>query len=110
MTGDEMESDTPTLTFRFFKWLLFAVEIFLLWVLCNTLFLVPGPYKGERGVIIIVAALLAGIVAWGSGKMFGSQNATPSTGKTLTTPPAVICIFVLVIAAVVMVVAILANR
>jgi hypothetical protein len=43
-----MESDTPTVTFRFFKWLLFAVEIFLLWVLCNTLFLVPGPYKANE--------------------------------------------------------------
>jgi hypothetical protein len=60
-----MKGDTPTRTFGFFKWLLFAVEIFLLWVLCNTLFLVPGPYKGERGVIIIVTALPAAVVAWG---------------------------------------------
>ena len=63
-----MQSDSRTLTFRFFKWLLFAVELFLLWVLCNTLFLVPGPYYGERGVIIIAAALLATVVGWGSGR------------------------------------------
>jgi hypothetical protein len=105
-----MKSDTPTRTFRFFKWLLFAVEIFLLWVLCNTLFLVPGPYKGERGVIIIVAALLAAVVAWGSGRMFVPENAPSSLPKSLSTPPAVICIFVLAVAAVVMVVAIFANR
>jgi hypothetical protein len=87
-----------------------AVEIFLLWVLCNTLFLVPGPYKGERGVIIIVTALLAAVVAWGSGRMFGPKNTPSSLGKTLSTPPAVICIFVLAVTAVVMVVAVVANR
>jgi hypothetical protein len=110
MTGAEMKGDTPTRTFGFFKWLLFAVEIFLLWVLCNTLFLVPGPYKGERGVIIIVTALLAAVVAWGSGRMFGLKNTPSSLGKTLSTPPAVICIFVLAVTAVVMVVAVVANR
>jgi len=105
-----MKTHTPTRTFRFLKWLLFMVEIFLLWVLCNTLFLVPGPYKGERGVIIIVAALLAAVAAWGSGRMFGSETAPFSLRKTLSTPPVVICIFVLTVASVVMIVAILANR
>ena len=106
--------DTPhrTRTVRIFKWLLFGVEIFLLWVLCNTLFLVPGPYRGERGIIIVVAAMLAALVSWTSGRLFqrASTDGAPSLSKTFSSPPVVICTFVLAVATVVMTVALLASR
>jgi len=96
--------------FRFLRWVLFVIEIFCLWVLCNTLFLVPGPYRGERGIIIVVAALLAATIAWCSGKMFNASKTPSPTSKTISTPPMAICIFVLVVAAIVMTVAVFANR
>ena len=102
----------PSRTVRFVKWLSFGVEIFLLWVLCNTLFLVPGPYRGERGIIIVVAAVLAALFSWASGRLFQriSTGGAPSLSKTFSSPPVVICIFVLVVATVVMTVALLATR
>jgi hypothetical protein len=107
-----IDTDRPTRAVRIFKWLLFGVEIFLLWVLCNTLFLVPGPYRGERGVIIAVATVLAALVAWTSGRLFQrpSTDGSRSLGKTFSSPPMVICIFVLAVASVVMAVAILSTR
>jgi hypothetical protein len=95
----------------FLKWLMFVVEIFLLWVLCNTLFLVPGPYAGERGLIIAVTAPLAAAVAWTSGRLFqsSSTNESASLGKILSSPPVVICIFVFCVASIVMAVSVLAT-
>jgi len=110
--NDVVDTDRPTRTVRVFKWLLFGVELFLLWVLCNTLFLVPGPYRGDRGIIIVVSAVLAALVSWTSGRLFQrtSTDGAPSLGKTFSSPPVVICIFVLAVATVVMSMAILATR
>jgi MFS superfamily sulfate permease-like transporter len=107
-----VDTDRPTPAVRTFKWLLFAVEIFLLWVLCNTLFLVPGPYRGDRGIIIAVSTVLAAVVAWTSGRLFQrpSPDGSRSLGKTFSSPPVVICIFVLAVASIVMAVAILGTR
>lgn len=59
---------------RAFKWLLLALEVFSLWVFFNALFLVPAPYKGVRGVIIITAALIAAGAAWTSAWMFKREQ------------------------------------
>lgn len=112
MHSNVVDTNRPTRAVRVFKWLLFAVELFLLWVLCNTLFLVPGPYRGDRGIIIAVSAVLAALVSWASGRLFQrtSTAVAASLRKTFSSPPVVICIFVLVVATVVMTVAILATR
>jgi hypothetical protein len=111
-TDEHLNSHHPGRASSVFKWLLFGVEIFLLWVLCNTLFLVPGPYIGDRGAIIVVSAVLATLVAWTSGRLFQRTSAdrAPSLSKTFSSPPVAICIFVLAVATVVMTVAILASR
>jgi hypothetical protein len=111
-SNEEVDINRPAHAVRVFKWILFGVELFLLWVLCNTLFLVPGPYRGDRGVIIVVSALLAALVSWTSGRLFQrtSAGSTPALGKTFSSPPVVICIFVLAVATAVMVVAILATK
>jgi hypothetical protein len=111
-SNEIVDTDRPTRAIRIVKWLLFGVELFLLWVLCNTLFLVPGPYRGERGVIIAASAVLAALAAWTSGRLFqrSSTDGSPSLGKTFSSPPVVICIFVLAVASIVMTVAILATR
>ncbi len=111
-TDERLNTHHTTRAFDFFKWLLFGIEIFLLWVLCNTLFLVPGSYIGERGLIIGVSALLSAVVAWTSGRMFQSTSSDGSTslGKTLSAPPVVICIFVLAVAGLTMAIALLATR
>jgi hypothetical protein len=110
--NEVVDTNRPTRAVRVLKWLLFAVELFLFWVLCNTLFLVPGPYRGDRGIIIGVSAVLAALVSWTSGRLFQrtSTDVAPSLSKTFSSPPVVICIFVLVVAIVVMTVAILATR
>lgn len=109
--NDVVGTNHPAGVVHVFKWLLFALELFLLWVLCNTLFLVPGPYRGGRGIIIVSSAVLASLVSWGSGRLFQRASAeVASVGKTFSSPPVVICIFVLVVATVVMTVAILATR
>lgn len=96
---------------RTLKWLSFGLELFLLWVLCNSLFLVPGPYAGPRGLMIGGAALLSTGAAWISGRMFhGSGNGSVPFRGVLSTPPAVICMFVVCVAATVMAMAVLANR
>jgi hypothetical protein len=113
MNSNEVaDTDHPTRAVRVFKWLSFGVELFLLWVLCNTLFLVPGPYRGVRGIMIAVSALLAALVSWTSGRLFQrtSTDGATSLSKTVSSPPVVICIFVLSVATVVMVVALLATR
>jgi hypothetical protein len=109
-SNEVVDTNRPTRVVRVFKWILFGVEIFLLWVLCNTLFLVPGPYRGDRGIIIVVSAVLAALVSWSSGRLFQrtSTDGAPLS-KTFSSPPVVICIFVLVVATVVMTVAILAT-
>jgi len=111
-SNEAVDTNRPTRTVRVFKWLSFGVELFLLWVLCNTLFLVPGSYRGERGIIIVVSAVLAALVSWMSGRLFQrtSTGDSPSLSKTFSSPPLVICIFVLVVATVVMTVALLATR
>jgi hypothetical protein len=108
--NEVVDTARPTRAVRVFKWLLFGVEIFLLWVLCNTLFLVPGPYRGDRGIIIAVSAVLAALVSWTSGRLFQRTDGAPSLSKTFSSPPVVICIFVLAVATIVMTVAILATR
>lgn len=110
-SNEVVDTNRPTRAVRVFKWLLFGVELFLLWVLCNTLFLVPGPYRGDRGIIIAVSALLAALVSWTSGRLFQRTSADdgPSLSKTFSSPPVVICIFVLAVATVVMTVALLAT-
>ncbi len=110
--NEVVDTNRPARTVRVFKWVLFGVELFLLWVLCNTLFLVPGPYRGDRGIIIVVAAVLAALVSWTSGRLFQrtSTDGVPPLSKTFSSPPVVICIFALAVAAVVMTVTILASR
>ena len=113
MNSDEVQDTSrSTRAVRLFKWLSFGVEIFLLWVLCNTLFLVPGPYRGERGIIIVVSAVLAALVSWASGRLFqrASTRGVPSPSSLFSSPPVVICIFVLAVTTVVMTVALLATR
>ena len=111
-SNEVVDTNRPARAVRVFKWILFGVEIFLLWVLCNTLFLVPGPHRGDRGIIIVVSAVLAALVSWASGRLFQrtSTDGAPSLSKTFSSPPVVICIFVLVVATVVMTVALLATR
>ena len=96
----------------FFKWLLFGAELFLLWVLCNTLFLVPGPYFGFRGGIIAASTILSGSLAWASGRLFlvGSTREPASARRVIASPPAVICILVLSAASIVMIIAVSVHR
>lgn len=85
--------------FVMIRWALLVVEMPLIWVVLNSLFLVPGPYNGSRSVIIVGAAVLAGIVAWASGRMFRAEKEAVKSAKLVHTPPIVICTFVLVVAA-----------
>jgi len=66
--------------FRVIKWLMVAVDVCLFFVLLNALFLVPGPYLGERGVIIVMAATLSGIVSWICARMFGADGSQVTDG------------------------------
>lgn len=88
--------------YRLFKWPLFGVELFLLWTFCNTLFLFPAPFWGERGVIIAVAAFLASGAAFVSGRMFFTVTDRDSSlmRNLMSSPPVVICVFVLSVATV----------
>lgn len=102
----------PRSTFGFLRWLLLGVEVFSLWVFCNTLFLVPEPYIGERGLFILISALLSTGCAWASGRMFlpSSSNGSSSLKRTFSTAPVVICIVILGLAAFVFALALLGNR
>ncbi len=110
--GGISDPSSRTHLIRVLKWLLFAVELFILWVLCNTLFLVPGPLVGARGLIILVAAPLAAGVAWASGRMFQilPSDEPVRISSILSSPPVVICIFVLSVATLATTVGILATR
>jgi hypothetical protein len=87
------------------KWLLFAMEMVLLWAMCNGLFLVPGPYYGPRGEATAIVGLLAGVSEFVSGRIFQRSSAvdghSPLPG-VLTTPPVVAYVFVLLASAVFM--------
>ena len=45
-------------------WLLVLVWLYLLFVFLNAVILLPFPYFGERGLIIIGAAALLWVVGW----------------------------------------------
>jgi hypothetical protein len=97
--------------FRFLKWPLFAIELFLLWMLFNAVFVAPGLHPNERIRMAAVLATLSASTAWASGRLFQgvSSDGRSSRGQIFATPPVVICIFVLSVTAVAMTV-LLANR
>jgi len=105
-------SDQQRRGFKPLKWILFMGELFFLWVLCNTVFLVPGNYTWERIVMIALAALFSGGFAWFSARFFvgGSADEGSSLGRMVSTPPSVIWIFVIVVATICFTVALLATR
>lgn len=49
---------------RLIGWILVLVWLYLLFVFLNAAFLLPFPYFGERGLIIIRAAVLLWVVGW----------------------------------------------
>ena len=96
----------------YLRWPLLIVEIYILFVFCNTLFLVPAPYRGERGLIIAVSALLSAGLAFAGGWMFviASGKGLPSFRKIFRTVPVVIYVVVLGLATLVFSVALLDSR
>jgi hypothetical protein len=96
---------------RALKWLLFGIEVLLVWVLCNTLFLVPIPFGAQQKLIAGAAALLSALAAWASGSI--SQTIATrqirSAPGVLSTPPVAICIFVLSVVAVIKVISVFAG-
>ena len=93
------------------KWLLFAVEIYLLLAMCNGLFLVPGPYYGPRGEVTALFGLLAGVCSLLSGRIFqklSSGGGHAPLAALLTAPPVVVYFFVLLASALAMLFAVLA--
>ena len=68
----------------FFKWLLFGLELFLLWMLFNTIFVVPGWNPGKRIKTAVVLAILSAVAAWASGRMFGGHETKPFVGNKNT--------------------------
>ena len=105
---EQSSSQHPERLPRLLKWSSFALELFFLWIFCNTLFLVPGPYFPARILIVGVAALLSAGAAWVSGRTFIKSSA--STRSLISTPPCVICLFVLAVSSLYMGVAVLATR
>jgi hypothetical protein len=89
--------------FGILKLLLFGAELYLLFVFCNCLFLVPAPFWGERGLYAAVAAILAAGVALLGGRvsLVGSARNASSSRRILTTLPVVVCIVVLALASLV---------
>ena len=86
-----MNNISPTIV-KSLKWSAFAAEIFLLWVLGNTLFLVPSKLTSSYLTIVGMAALFAAASAFLSGKIFISQigSETPSYARLVATPPVLI--------------------
>jgi hypothetical protein len=78
------------------KWLMFGVELFLLWIFYNTTLLVPGDYDLLRFIFIAVAAALSLLCAYVSGTRFKSafSGEYKANWEVISTPPLVIWIFV----------------
>jgi hypothetical protein len=93
------------------KWVLFGLEIYFSLVVCNGLFFVPGSYIGDRGWVIAIALALTIVTAWASGGLFvaGAQRQARPVAL-LRTPPAVVCIVVLLLTILIMDMAVFATR
>ena len=81
------------------KWLFFGLSLLSLFAANNALFWLPGQYDWFNFVAAGVAISLALLFAWLSARRFAaSTSATQPTWRDLArTPPATICIFVLLL-------------
>ena len=59
-----LNAKIPRRAMRLIGWFLVLIWLYLLFVFLNAAFLLPFPYFGERGLIIIGAAALLLIVGW----------------------------------------------
>ena len=100
-TLKNLNPDHPRRVYKFLRWPLLGLEIYSLFVFCNCLFLVPAPYMGVRGLMIAISALLALGSAWASGRMFlsSSLDGPSSRTKIFSTPPVIICMVIMSVAA-----------
>jgi hypothetical protein len=81
------------------KWVLFFLSLLALFFANNALFWVPGHYDRFAFVAAGTAISLAVIFAWLSSKRFvmPTSAAQPAWKNVVMAPPAVICLFVLLL-------------
>jgi hypothetical protein len=81
------------------KWLFFSLSLLSLFFTNNVLFWIPGQYDWFNFAAAGVGVTLATLFAWLSARRFVSSSfdGQPKWGDLLETPPAVICIFVLLL-------------
>jgi len=74
------------------KWILFAVELLLLFATFNALFMVPGPFDWFNVVAACIGISVSAVCAWFSGKRFLSfrREGRPSWKDLAGTPPAIV--------------------
>ena len=81
------------------KWVLFLLSLLALFAANNVLFWMAGKYDAFTLVAAPISISAAVVLAWLSSKRFAKQTARTSPGlaEILQAPPAVICIFVLLL-------------
>jgi hypothetical protein len=82
------------------KWLLFFLSLVALFFANSVLFWMAGKYDWFTSVAAPVSICAAIVLAWASSKRFARKSSatfSPGFREILAAPPAVICIFVLIL-------------
>lgn len=92
-----MSSKTQVVFSTAVKWILFAMELVLLFFANNTLFMVPERYDWFTGISVGIAITAAAICAWFSSRRFARDLCPGRTRlkNVVMAPPNVIWVFVI---------------
>jgi hypothetical protein len=75
------------------RWVFLLLELLCLYFLFNCLFMLPGPYAGTRGVLIVISAVLAILFGFTSAKLFDIDGKPDQANRYFLAPPVVISLF-----------------